>query len=66
MIDDVLIKGVQAIANCWIKKSYPLMGESHFSECDVRIILESLVMILEEYELQRPNSKRTRTISKEK
>ena len=53
MIDDALIEGVQKIANFRLKKGYPLMGENHYSENDVRWILESLVMILEEYEIQR-------------
>ena len=53
MIDDALIEGVQKIANYRLKKNYPLMGENHFSESDVRYILESLAMILEEYEIQR-------------
>ncbi len=66
MIDDALIQGVQKIANYRLKKNHPLMGENHFSEYDVEMILESLVMIMEEYELQRTNQKRTRAISKEK
>jgi hypothetical protein len=66
MIDDALIKGAQTIANYRMKKSYPLLSENHFSESDVRWILESLAMILEEYELQRTDRKRTRTVSKEK
>ncbi len=53
MIDDALIQGVQKIANCILKKNYPLIGENHFNECDVRIILESLVLLLEEYDIQR-------------
>ena len=66
MIDDALIQGVQKVANYRIKKNYPLMSENHYSESDVRWILESLAMILEEYELQRTDRKRTRTVSKEK
>ena len=65
MIDDALIQGVQKIANYRLKKGYPLMGENHYSDNDVRWILESLVMILEEYELQRTNTKRTRIIPEE-
>lgn len=65
MIDDALIQGVQKIANYRIKKSYPLMSENHYSETDVRMILESLAMILEEHELSKTNSKRTRTIPSE-
>ncbi len=53
MIDDALIEGVQKIANYRLKKKYPLMDENHFSECDVRMVLESLAMILEEYAVQR-------------
>ena len=64
-IDDVLIKGVRKIANYRIKKAYPLMDENHYSKYDVRMILESLAMILEEYELRRTDSKRTRTIPEE-
>ena len=52
-MDDALVEGVQKIANYRIKKAYPLMGEKHFSTSDVRFILESLAMILEEYEVQR-------------
>ncbi len=65
-VDDDLIQGVQKIANFRLKKSYPIMGENHYSEHDVRWILESLAMILEEYELRRTNTKRTRAVSKEK
>jgi len=53
MIDDALIRGVQKIANYRLKKGYPLMSENHYSESDVKWILESLAMILEEYEIQR-------------
>jgi len=53
MIDDALVSGVRKIANYRIKKNYPLMSENHYSEHDVRWILESLAMILEEYEIQR-------------
>ena len=52
-IDDALIEGVQKIANYRLKKSYPLMSENHYSETDVRWILESLAMILEEYNASR-------------
>lgn len=52
-IDDALIKGVQKIANYRLKKNYPLMDENHYSETDVRYILESLCMLLEEYDIQR-------------
>jgi hypothetical protein len=65
-IDDALVEGVQTIANYRMKKSYPLLSENHYSELDVKMILESLAMILEEYELQRTNRKRTRTVSREK
>jgi hypothetical protein len=65
-IDDALVEGVQTIANYRMKKSYPLLSENHYSEHDVKWILESLAMILEEYELQRTDRKRTRTVSKEK
>ena len=61
MIDDALIQSVQKIANYRLKKNYPLLGETHYSESDVRYILESLAMILEEYEL----SQNTREIIKE-
>jgi len=63
MIDDALIQGVQKIANYRIKKGYPLMSESHYSEHDIRWILESLAMILEEYELQRTDRRRTKIVS---
>ena len=53
MKDDALIEGVQKIANYRMKKDYPLVSENHYHERDVRIILESLAMILEEYEIQR-------------
>ena len=53
MIDDALIQGVQKITNHRLKKNFPLMGENHYSELDVKWILESLAMILEEYEIQR-------------
>ena len=53
MIDDALIQGVQKIANYRIKKNYPLLGENHFSKSDIVWILESLAMILEEYEVRR-------------
>ncbi len=66
MIDDALIEGVQKIANFRLKKGYPLMSENHYSENDVKWILESLAMILGEYELRRTDTKRTRTIPKEK
>jgi len=66
MIDDALIQGVQKIANYRLKNGYPLMSENHYPEHDVKWILESLAMILEEYELQRTDRKRTRTVSKEK
>ena len=52
-VDEYLIRGVQKIANFRLKKGYPLMGENHYSEHDVKWILESLTMILEEYELQK-------------
>uniref|UniRef100_A0A6M3LH72 Uncharacterized protein n=1 Tax=viral metagenome TaxID=1070528 RepID=A0A6M3LH72_9ZZZZ len=55
MIDNALIQGVQKIANYRIKKSYPLMGETHYSESDIKWILESLAMILEEYNAVRPD-----------
>jgi len=57
MIDDALIEGVQTIANYRIKKAYPLMSENHYSESDVRMILESLAMILEEYEKTNKENK---------
>ncbi len=66
MIDDALILGVQKVANYKMEKDYPLVGENHFHESDVRMILESLVMILEEYDIQQSaegthrNSKSTR------
>ncbi len=66
MIDDALIQGVQKIANFRLKKSYPLMSENHYSEYDVKWILESLAMTLEEYGLRRTDTKRTRTVPKEK
>jgi hypothetical protein len=53
MIDDALIQGVLKIANYRLKKSYPLLSENHYSESDVRWILESLAMILEEYDIQQ-------------
>ena len=53
MIDDALIQGVQKIANYRLKKNYPLMSENHFLESDVKLILESLAMVSEEYELQK-------------
>ena len=49
MIDDALIQGVQKITNYRIKKKYPLMDDNHYSEHDVKWILESLAMILEEW-----------------
>jgi hypothetical protein len=67
MIDDALILGVQKVANYKMKKDYPLVGENHFHKSDVRMILESLVMILEEYDIQQSaeshnrNSKSTRS-----
>uniref|UniRef100_A0A6M3LRQ2 Uncharacterized protein n=1 Tax=viral metagenome TaxID=1070528 RepID=A0A6M3LRQ2_9ZZZZ len=54
MIDDTLVQGVQKIANFRLKKDYPLMSENHYSEYDVKWILESLAMILEEYERLQP------------
>jgi hypothetical protein len=53
MIDDALVEGVQTIANYRMKKDYPLLSEHHYSKSDVRWILESLVMILEEYNASR-------------
>jgi len=54
MIDEVWIKGTQRITNARIKKAYPLMSDNHFSKTDVRLILESYFMLLEEWnEVQR-------------
>uniref|UniRef100_A0A6M3LJM0 Uncharacterized protein n=1 Tax=viral metagenome TaxID=1070528 RepID=A0A6M3LJM0_9ZZZZ len=54
MIDEVWVKGIQKIANARIKKTYPLMSEKHFSEADAKILLESYLMLKEEwYEFQR-------------
>jgi len=53
-MDDALIQGVQKIANYRLKKAYPLMGENHYSESDVRMIIESFLMLMEEwYEVQQ-------------
>ncbi len=57
MIDDALIKGVQKIANYRLKKRYPLMDDNHYSESDVKLVLESLCMLLREYELQKDTRK---------
>ena len=69
-IDDALIKGVQKITNYRLKKDYPLMDDNHYSESDVKMILESLAMILEEYDFQRrpqsidkqPKNKRSKSV----
>lgn len=60
MIDDALIEGVRKIANYRLKKGYPLMGENHYSEIDVKWILESLAMILEEYDGSKRSEKTVR------
>lgn len=52
-MDDTLIRGVQRITNTKLKREYPLMEAEHYSELDVKLILESLAMILEEYELSK-------------
>jgi hypothetical protein len=59
-IDNALIQGVQKIANYRLKKNYPLMGENHYSESDVKWILESLCMILEEYEVRQSKQRDNR------
>lgn len=64
MIDDALIQGVQKIANYRMKKDYPLLSNDHFNESDVRIILESLAMILEEHgRLRTVDKGRTKSLS---
>ena len=61
MIDDALIQGVLKIANYRLKKSYPLLSENHYSESDVRWILESLAMILEELENDISNNAKNKS-----
>ncbi len=46
MIDDALIRGVMEFANRRLKNDYPLMGENHFSESDVKVILESFLLLM--------------------
>jgi len=53
MIDNAWIEGTQKIANFRIHKAYPLMSENHFSLIDTQIIVESFLMLMEEYEVQR-------------
>ncbi len=53
MIANVWIEGTQKIANFRINKDYPLMSENHFSKDDVKYIIESFLMLMEEYELSQ-------------
>lgn len=46
MITDTLVKGVTQIANALIKSDCPLL-DNHFTEYDVRIVLESLEKLQE-------------------
>ena len=49
MIDEAWVEGVQKIANYRFNKDYPLVGRNHFATSDVKYIIESFLMLLEEY-----------------
>ena len=48
-MNEHIIEGVRKIANYRIKKAYPLLSDNHFSEADTQILIESFLMLLEEY-----------------
>ena len=39
-MNDKVVKDITAKANRKYKKQYPISGDEHFNECDVRWILE--------------------------
>uniref|UniRef100_A0A6H2A2F6 Uncharacterized protein n=1 Tax=viral metagenome TaxID=1070528 RepID=A0A6H2A2F6_9ZZZZ len=60
MIDNVWLEGTKRLANYNIKKVYPLMGENHYSNLDVKLILESFLMLWRGYEIQRSEQSNNR------